>query len=221
MDPITPQGKIGDGAASQGSADSLRSSEYPIRALVRASAILMGPNMRGEVLNWRREGLNYKSEPDARGFSWLAYESEIAIDPTPEQVAEERAKAGLPPEAAQVMDLDALLADYGLAFQHAGWDWRVKLDAAKAKIIEWVARSQSPAALPAEAAPRPADASEAEPSSLIRDLADALRYMTGLVNDAGGPVKLSRGVDLGQTSWAIKMDNALIMAGNALSRVEG
>lgn len=61
---------------------------------------------------------------------------------------------------------------------------------------------------------RPAPEAVAEGS---KDLRDALEYMVYVVK-AAGVQNLSRGVQLGQVSWAIKMDNALLMAAAALTR---
>lgn len=129
------QQKVGDREPLREDAQGTPSaSEYPIRALVRADASAMGP-LTGQVTLFRRTGrIGYESIPDALSddgtgpFTWYANPKELIIDPTPEQVAEERAKAGLPPEAA----------------------------------------------------PRPADGTEAEPSSDPRDLAlsEIIRIVT-------------------------------------------
>jgi hypothetical protein len=93
--------KEGDGAASQGSADSLRSSEYPLRALVRADADDYPVNgvHRGDVYGFRKDGRNPGYRARGRYEDVYFCADELIIDPTPEQIAEERAKAGLPAEA--------------------------------------------------------------------------------------------------------------------------
>jgi hypothetical protein len=53
-------------------------------------------------------------------------------------------------------------------------------------------------------------------------LVDALKGVVAMVDAAGGPVKLSRAINYGsQTSWAVKMDDAIIAARAALEAACG
>lgn len=84
--------------------------EYPIRALVLAyNPSLLHPDMLGTVRQWRQSGSDsFETRCDLSnccggGNTWVARGNAIAIDPTPEQIAEERAKAGLPSQEGEAL----------------------------------------------------------------------------------------------------------------------
>lgn len=85
--------------------EGARSEEYPIRALVKHDAVAYPQNNlgRGAVIAVKRcssprctcRGYWAFGEHDQSDLFFAAHE--LIFDPTPEQIAEERAKAGLPP----------------------------------------------------------------------------------------------------------------------------
>jgi hypothetical protein len=86
--------------SQEGSAEAAGASrmEYPIRALVRADADDYPVNgvHRGDVYGFRKDGRNPGYRARGRYEDVYFRADELIIDPTPEQIAEERAKAGLP-----------------------------------------------------------------------------------------------------------------------------
>lgn len=82
-------------------------SEYPIRALVRGSYNgTADRRLAGTVSQWkRRDSGEYESPCSLNNcacdgqLTWFLQEDDLILDPTPQQIAEERAKAGLPAEA--------------------------------------------------------------------------------------------------------------------------
>lgn len=111
------------GTPSEASGDSLRSSKYPLRALVKAgsmsySAVGLGDGVVAAFKGCDREGGTctcggFWALGD-EGTEFHFYSRELIFDPTPEQIAEERAKAGLPPSPAPVPGLpssDPLLGE--------------------------------------------------------------------------------------------------------------
>lgn len=86
--------------------------EYPIRALVLANMEYQGqPAMykhRGKVIRVRLHPsprVNLVIGPEGEndgGWAWWIGR-DVILDPTPEQIAEERAKAGLPPQEGEAL----------------------------------------------------------------------------------------------------------------------
>jgi hypothetical protein len=83
---------------------------YTIRALVRADSVRSFWNAEGlmdeyvgQVIMVRCVGVESYCGPKGSndGIDWAWGKSDLIIDPTPEQIAEERAKLGLPSPAAQ------------------------------------------------------------------------------------------------------------------------
>jgi hypothetical protein len=76
---------------------------YPLRALVRADAEDYPTNRVrcGDLVFARKDPDNAGYRVQGRYESMYFMERELILDPTPEQIAEERAKLGLPSPAAQ------------------------------------------------------------------------------------------------------------------------
>lgn len=108
-----------EGSSSAIASEGAARQEYPIRALVLKKAIAASDLPAGSVIQVRRGRFRRGQEPDGiykefdyvdryysktsttlPGCDWTWYDSELIIDPTPAQIAAERAKLGLPSQDA-------------------------------------------------------------------------------------------------------------------------
>jgi hypothetical protein len=95
---------LGDGEPSAEAAPALASSPaYPLRALVRADAWDFPGARRGSLIQVRevdtREWESFDPKSPSQPFPWFA--EDLILDPTDEQIADERAKLGAPFQDAE------------------------------------------------------------------------------------------------------------------------